>query len=322
MIVVTGGFGFIGSNLVRKLYSLGYKDICVVDNLNLYEKFHNLSDIPIERYYNRNEFLKLLKSREVILSEKDVIVHLGACSATTEKDLEYLMSNNFNYSKALFQAAQEVNCKFIYASSASVYGLGLKGFSEQVLGDPINGYAYTKFLFDNVVENFLATDCNMKVFGLRFFNVYGPREEHKKSMRSVIRVFWEQAHSTSYIKLFGRHGGYDAGEQQRDFVHVDDCVEQMIYLIENEAKSGIYNCGTGVARSFNSVAEIFKDWFKVKMRRSVQVQYVEFPDSLKGGYQSYTQADTAKCKENSVYIPKVNIEDGIIAYLDWLDTQN
>jgi ADP-L-glycero-D-manno-heptose 6-epimerase len=278
----------------------------------------NLSSVPISGYHNRTDFIKALDSGAIKISSEDVVIHLGACSATTERDLEFLLGNNYNYSKKLMHHAVQSGAKFIYASSASVYGTGANGFSEKSQLNPMNGYGYSKYLFDCYVEKFLKLHPESQIYGLRFFNVYGPNEEHKGTMRSVIRQFWDQAKIDQKIHLFGAYQGCAAGEQKRDFIHVDDCVDQLIFFIKNGVSPGVYNCGSGDAKSFNEVAQLFKAWFLDNMKSQIDIYYIDFPASLKGSYQSYTCADLEKCKQNSIYLPCIGLDDGLPAYMNWL----
>ena len=259
MIIVTGGAGFIGSNIVSSLNRRGESEILVVDDMSDGRKMHNLSDLNIADYLDKDDF------RERILRDEkfpniEAIFHQGACSATTEWDGRYLMRDNFEYSKLLLQWSQKIKAQFLYASSASVYGLGDNGFQEQRSCErPINMYAYSKFQFDQYVRSVKEKLCS-QVAGFRYFNVYGPREEHKDAMASTIYHFNNQAIEDGRVKLFEGHNGFKNGEQARDFVFVDDCVNVNLWFLDNPTKMGIFNVGTGVARTFNDVASCVLEW--------------------------------------------------------------
>ncbi|HID00304.1 MAG TPA: ADP-glyceromanno-heptose 6-epimerase [Piscirickettsiaceae bacterium] len=285
MIIVTGGAGFIGSNLVKALNEMGRSDILVVDNLEKGKKFINLADCDIADYLDKRDFLELIEEGED-LGEIEVIFHQGACSTTTEWDGRYMMDNNYEYSKTLLNYALEYAIPFIYASSASVYGDGSRGFSEQRDHEhPLNVYAYSKFQFDQYVRQLLP-EANSQVVGLRYFNVYGPREQHKGSMASVPFHLYNQLKRGENPKLFGAYDGYGPGEQKRDFIYVADVVDVNLWLWQHPQVRGLYNCGTGQAQSFRELAQAVIDWFG-----RGEIEYIPFPEHLKGAYQSFTQAD-------------------------------
>lgn len=312
MIIVTGGAGFIGSNLVKGLNEQGRKDIIVVDNLTDGTKFTNIADCEIADYRDKTEFLTQLKAGQ-LTSAIDAIFHLGACSATTEWDGRYMMENNYEYSKQVFHFCIENRVPMIYASSAAVYGGNLE-FKEILANEqPLNVYGYSKFLFDQYVRRHQA-DIRSQVVGLRYFNVYGPRESHKGSMASVAFHLNNQIQDGGVVKLFEGSDGYGNGEQRRDFVYVGDTVKVKLWLLANSDKSGIFNLGTGRAQPFNDVANAVLSW-----HGKGELQYIPFPDHLKGRYQSYTQADIEALRNAGYTEPFKTVEQGVQAYLDWFN---
>lgn len=312
MIVITGGSGFIGSNLVAGLNRQGYDDILVVDDLLDGTKFVNLADQRIADYMDKDLFLKKIhkgKFKEKVTA----LIHLGACSSTTEWDGEFVMRNNYEYSKSMLHYCQQNKIQFIYASSASVYGSGDTFVEDLKYENPINMYAYSKFLFDQYVRK-RFDQFESQVVGLRYFNVYGPREQHKGSMSSVAFHFNNQINSDNECRLFEGIDGYDNGGQLRDFVYVGDAVDVKLWLLENPSVSGIFNLGTGKAQSFNDVAQAVIDWYG-----KGSIQYVPFPDHLKGRYQSYTQADISLLRSKGYSAPFKSVQQGVKEYLDILN---
>ena len=254
MILVTGGAGFIGSNIVHALSQRGEATF-VVDNLKRPEKFHNVVDAEVVDYMGKEEFIERLERGE-FAGKFSAVFHEGACSDTMEMDGEYMMRNNFRYSVSLFHFCQKEKIPFIYASSAAVYGAE-EGFTEERSGErPLNVYGYSKFLFDQYVRNYWKTngDRGAQVVGLRYFNVYGPREFHKGNMASVPLHQYRQFLADGQVKLFGEYDGYAAGTQTRDFVYIDDVVSVNLFFLDNPDKSGIFNLGTGKAQPFNDIA--------------------------------------------------------------------
>ena len=310
MIVVTGGAGFIGSNIIKKLNQQGRSDIIVVDDLTNGHKIHNLTDLDIIDYVDKDTFYEKIDKTTI---EITAIIHQGACSSTTEWDGKYIMNNNYRYSVKLLNYCQEKKIPFIYASSASVYGLGKNGFSvDRKCELPINAYAYSKFQFDQYVRQTLPF-AQSPIIGLRYFNVYGPREQHKGNMCSTIYHWYNQLKEDNTIKLFGYYDGYQGGEQKRDFIHVDDVADINLWFLENN-HSGIFNVGTGVAETFNDVAQQIFKWNDSKGYKT----YVDFPEHLKGCYQSYTQADISGLREIGYTKPIMSIHEGIPKYLNYL----
>ena len=316
MFIVTGGAGFIGSNIVHALNKRGIKDIIVVDDLTDGYKFRNIVDADIVDYRDKEEFLTELHAGKYDPKKIKAILHQGACSSTTEWDGRYMMQNNYEYSKLLLHYCLRRGTPLIYASSGSVYGIKQK-FTEVPENEaPVNVYGYSKYLFDMYVRRLLQ-DAKSQVTGLRYFNVYGPREQHKKSMASVVYHFNEQLLSAGCIKLFRGSGGFADGEQRRDFVHVDDVVAVNLWFLQHRDKSGIYNVGTGKSRSFNDVAHLVMQW-----HGKGQIQYIGFPPELMDSYQSYTEADiTALC--HAGYPQKfTTLETGVNQYLGWLNRKH
>ena len=313
MIILTGGAGFIGSNILKKLNENGNKDILVVDNFDNYAKYKNLINLSFLDFIDKNKFINDLESNKYD-NQITAILHQGACSSTTELDLNYLIKNNYEYSKKLLKFSIENKIPFIYASSASIYGNYTKFFNEDKSNEnPINPYAFSKYLFDNYVRSNVDFKVN-KVVGLRYFNVYGPNEEHKKSMASTIYHFNKQLKETNTIRLFGSYDGYENGTQKRDFIYVDDCVDTILWFLNNNY-SGIYNLGTGAARSFNEVANLIIKWHNLNGK----IEYVDFPENLKGSYQSYTRADMNNLFKIGFKHNFLTLEEGVNLYLNKLN---
>lgn len=313
MIIVTGGAGFIGSNIVKQLNVRGEKDILVVDDLTDGTKFVNLADLCITDYMDKDEFLSQI--REDTDFGAKAVFHEGACSATTEWDGRFMMKNNYTYSKDLLHYCLNRKIPFLYASSASVYGLGPE-FTEAIEYErPLNVYGYSKFQFDQHVRHVLPK-ARSQVAGFRYFNVYGPREQHKGSMASVAFHLNNQLVESGCCRLFEGTDGYGNGEQCRDFVYVDDCVEVNLWFLDHPGVSGIFNLGTGRAQSFNDVARAVIDW-----HGSGELDYIPFPDHLKGRYQSYTKANMENLRAAGCNIKFKSVEEGVKAYLDQLNQQ-
>ena len=313
MIIVTGGAGFIGSNLIKSLNERGISNILLVDNLANGRKMHNIADLNIADYMDKAEFLANI-TQPKFFGKVQAVFHQGACSATTEWDGQYVMKNNYDYSKQLLQACISYHAPFIYASSASVYGNGEHGFSvDRACEHPINMYAYSKFQFDQYVRSILPETRN-QIVGLRYFNVYGQREQHKGSMSSTAYHFNQQVIADNEVRLFAGCDGYADGEQQRDFIHVDDVVAVNCWLLDNPNQRGIFNVGTGRAEPFNAMAKAVLDWHK-----KGTIRYIPFPDHLKGAYQSFTQADISGLRTVGYEREFLTVEQGVKRYLDWLN---
>ena len=325
-IVVTGAAGFVGANLVRGLNARGESGIIAVDNLTRADKFRNLADCEIADYLDKEEFLVRLAAGDF---DDDVaaILHQGACSDTLETDGRYMMRNNYRYSVNLLDHCQNNDIPFLYASSASVYGAG-KAFSEKREHEaPLNVYGYSKFLFDQYVRRMLP-ERMAPVVGFRYFNVYGPREQHKGRMASVAFHFFHQYRSAGHVQLFDGSGGYSAGEQRRDFVFVDDVVAVNLDFLDRPERSGIYNVGSGRAQTFNEVAVATINACRagegqppltlVELVRAGAIEYVEFPAQLVGKYQSFTQADLSALRAAGYRAPMTPVERGVATYVERL----
>jgi ADP-L-glycero-D-manno-heptose 6-epimerase len=309
MHIVTGGAGFIGSNLVRDLIQRGHDDVVVVDELSDGHKFVNIADLAIADYIDKDDFLSRLQDPGFGSGIK-AIFHQGACSETTEWDGHYMMQNNYSYSQVLLHHCLENSVPFIYASSAAVYG-DSTAFAEHVDHEkPLNVYGYSKLQFDRYVRRVAASPAS-QVVGLRYFNVYGPREQHKGSMASVAFHFNNQVREHGEARLFEGSGGYDDGEQLRDFVYVDDVCAVNLWFLDNPQSSGVFNTGSGRAQSFNDVANAVIKW-----HGSGKIKYIEFPEHLKGAYQSYTQADLEQLRASGCDVEFRGVEDGVKGYLD------
>ena len=315
MIVVTGGAGFIGSNLVRMLNEKGRGDILVVDNLQNADKCRNLSGLDIMDFMDKRTFSEGLSQGNFNYEDIDVIFHQGACSDTMEYNGRYMMENNYEYSKQLLHFALERKVPFIYASSASTYGSGEHGFKEQPQCEQaLNVYAYSKLLFDRYVSKQLSF-MRSQVVGLRYFNVFGPQENHKGKMASMVYQMYRQMQNSGKIKLYAGHGDIADGEQKRDFVYVKDLVKINLFFFEQAKNtSGIFNGGTGEANSFNRLANAVKAHFG-----KGEIEYVPFPEVLVGKYQNYTQADTAKLLAVGYKGGFTALEEAVGEYCRFLD---
>ena len=312
MIIVTGGAGFIGSNLVKALNDKGIADVLVVDDLTDGIKFRNLVDCQVIDYLDKDDFLQMVKQERSFTENIEAIFHQGACSSTTEWDGRYMMENNYAYSKALLHYCLKLKIPFIYASSAAVYGIG-ENFKETKENEaPVNVYGYSKYLFDEYVRRFVSEPESL-VVGLRYFNVYGPREQHKGSMASVAWHLNQQIQETGKVKLFEGSGGYADGDQRRDFIHVDDVVKVNLWMLEN-GTCGIVNVGTGTSRPFNDVAKAIVSW-----HGKGEINYIEFPEHLNGSYQSYTEADIHSLRKMGYEDDFLSVEEGVKQYLDDLN---
>lgn len=307
MIVVTGGAGFIGSNIVKGLNKRGIDDVLVVDDLRDGSKFRNLADCVFADYMDKDEFRKALK-RSGFGDDISAVLHQGACSVTTEWDGRYMLENNYTYSKTLLHHCMSRGLPFIYASSAAVYGAG-PAFTEDPSNEhPLNVYGYSKALFDRYVRR---QSANSQAVGLRYFNVYGPREQHKGSMASVALHFSRQLAEEGEAHLFEGSGGYADGEQRRDFIYVDDVVKVNLWFLEHRGVSGIFNLGTGRSQTFNDVAKAV-----IARMGQGKIRYVPFPDRLKDRYQSFTQADVTHLRAAGFAEEFLTVEEGVKAYFD------
>lgn len=313
MIIVTGGAGFIGSNIVKALNKRGYKNILVIDNLTDGHKFKNLADCDILDYYDKQTFLDKMLKREYFATSLEAIFHQGACSSTTEWNGHYMMQNNYEYSKVVFHYCLARQVPFIYASSASVYGGGNLFKEERRYEVPLNVYGYSKFLFDQYVRQRLSV-ATSQIVGLRYFNVYGPREQHKGSMASVAYHLNQQLLAGDEVKLFEGCDGYGKGEQRRDFVYVGDVADVNLWFLDHSKNSGIFNVGTGHCQTFNDVARAVITWHK-----RGKIRYIPFPEHLRGKYQSFTEADISALRDIGYEKRFRTVEEGVKEYLDWLN---
>ena len=313
MIIVTGGAGFVGSNLVLALNRLGHSDVVVVDDLKDGTKVVNMTEAEIADYRDKDAFLHQLQSGAT-LGPIEAVFHNGACSDTTEWDGQYMMSVNYEYSKALLEYCIARSIPFIYASSASVYGGGKVFKEERKYEAPLNLYGYSKFLFDQFVRRRMTVGLKSQVVGFRYFNVYGPREQHKGKMASTAFHFNNQLKATGKCKLFEGSDGYGDGEQRRDFIHVDDVCALNLWFWQHPKVSGIFNLGTGKSQTFNDVAKAV-----IQHHGKGKVEYIPFPENLVGRYQSFTEADISQVRAAGCDHQFMTVEQGVARYLEWLN---
>lgn len=307
MIIVTGGAGFIGSNIVKALNDLGYRDILVVDNLKDGTKFVNLADLDITDYMDKEDFIASIVAGDD-LGDIDAVFHEGACSSTTEWDGKYMMDNNYQYSKDVLHYCLDRSIPFLYASSAATYGGRNDNFIEaRQYEQPLNVYGYSKFLFDQYVREILP-QAESQICGFRYFNVYGPREGHKGSMASVAFHLNKQINQGENPKLFSGSENF-----KRDFIYVGDVAAVNLWFWQNGV-SGIFNCGTGRAESFQAVADA-----TLAFHKKGSVEYIEFPEKLKGRYQAYTQADLSNLRAAGYDKPFKTVAEGVAEYMAWLN---
>jgi ADP-L-glycero-D-manno-heptose 6-epimerase len=311
-VIVTGGAGFIGSAMVWRLNQAGIDNILIVDNLAKSEKWRNLLGLRYTDYLHKDVFLAQLLAGELDF-QPDALVHLGACSVTTENDGDYLMENNFRYTKILAEWATARGVRFLYASSGQTYGDGMLGFDDDDALvpqlRPITRYGYSKHLFD---LHALRTRLIEEIVGIKFFNVFGPNEYHKDDMRSVVHKAFHQVQSEGVIKLFKSYNPlYTDGGQTRDFVYVKDCVEVLLWFLQHPETNGIYNIGTGEARPWNALAEaVF-----TALGREVHIEYTEMPARLQGNYQYHTQATIEKLRKAGCDVPFRPLEAAVTDYI-------
>ena len=329
-IVVTGAAGFIGSNLIQGLNARGINDIIAVDDLTKGDKFKNLADLQIADYIDADDFYELFA--EGAFGHVEAVFHEGACSDTMELDGKYMMDNNYTLSCELFHACQDQRTRLLYASSAATYG-GSSTFSEAPeFEKPLNVYGYSKLLFDQRLRRELGSGFQhaiTQVAGFRYFNVYGPREQHKGRMASVAYHQFNQFISDGKVKLFGEYGGYVAGGQMRDFVFIDDVVAVNLWFFDHPDQSGIFNLGTGKAQPFNDVAiSVVNAMRKNRNEAALNIEeavrgglidYIEFPPALVGKYQSYTQADLSALRAAGCNHDFADVQAGVSVYMHWLN---
>ena len=314
MIIVTGGAGFIGSNIVKGLNERGREDILIVDNLTNMVKFKNIQGLKALDYMDKQNFIEAIKNGKFDDANIEVIFHEGACSDTMEYNGKYMMENNFEYTKTLMHFALKKKIQLIYASSASTYGSGKHGFSEKpACEEALNVYAFSKLFFDNYVRRYFD-NAESQIVGLRYFNVYGPQENHKGKMASMIFQMFNQWKAEGKVKLFEGIDGYGNGEQVRDFIYVKDVVKVNFFFWDHPELKGIYNCGTGHAHTFNTLAKGVLKYFG-----SGELEYVPFPEVLRGKYQSFTEADSSKLLAAGYDGGFTDIEEAIAEYCALLD---
>ncbi len=324
MYIVTGGAGFIGANLVQALNQRGITDILVVDHLTRADKFLNLTDLEIADYLEAERFLNLLENDQ--MKGVEAVFHEGACSDTMATDGRYVMENNYQFSKTLLHWCQRHNVPFLYASSASVYGMTGTFVEERQAESPLNVYGFSKFQFDQYLRRMWPA-LRAPVHGFRYFNVYGPREFHKNRMASVALHFYRQYRLDQHVHLFAGTDGYADGEQRRDFIHIDDVVAVNLHFLDHP-RSGIYNVGTGQAQSFNEVAVAVINGLERHAKRPAQdlstlqkaqiIRYIHMPEALNGKYQSFTQANIHKLRHAGYGRPFLTVEEGVKRYIHWL----
>ena len=330
-IVVTGAAGFIGANLVKALNLRGERQIIAVDNLENAAKFANLVDCEIAEYCDKSEFVARLAEGDFD-DDIELVLHQGACSDTMQTDGRYMMQNNYRYSVTLVDYCQQNDIPFLYASSASVYGAGTTFREGREYESPLNVYGYSKFLFDQYVRG-LMPERTSQIAGFRYFNVYGPREAHKRGHGSSVAFnAYEQYRRDGSVKLFAGSGGYAAGEQRRDFVSVDDVVKVNLAFVDQPQRSGIFNLGSGHASTFNSVAMSVVNTCRAAdgkpaqpladMLRDGAIAYVPFPLALEGKYQNFTEADISHLRAAGYTAPMQGVDEGVRRYVEWLISQD
>lgn len=335
-IVVTGAAGFIGSNIVKGLNARGLTDIIAVDDLTQGDKFRNLADLQIADYVDADDFYDAFAGGAY--GQVEAIFHEGACSDTMEMNGKYMMQNNFATSVQLYQACQKRGARLLYASSAATYG-GSDTFREEPAFErPLNVYGYSKLLFDQRMRRECGNEFQrafsgktMQVVGFRYFNVYGPREQHKGRMASVAFHQFNQFKAEGKVKLFGEYGGYGPGAQLRDFVFVDDVVAVNLWFFDHPGVSGIFNLGTGRAQPFNDIAvTVVNTLRQIDGQASLSlpelaavklIDYIDFPDALRGKYQCYTQADLGALRATGCNHTFDDVQTGVAKYVQWLALQ-
>jgi ADP-L-glycero-D-manno-heptose 6-epimerase len=325
-IVVTGAAGFIGANLVKALNRRGVREIVAVDNLAHADKFANLVDCEIDEFVDKDEFAARLADGDFD-DDISAVVHEGACSDTMETDGRYVMRNNYRYSVGLLDWCQSNDVPFLYASSAAVYGGSANFREERSFEAPLNVYGYSKFLFDQYVRRLLR-ERTAQIAGFRYFNVYGPREQHKGRGSSVAWHFCSQYRAEGHVSLFEGSGGYGNGEQRRDFVAVDDVVSVNLDFLDHPERSGIFNLGSGRAATFNDVATATVNACRAAAGEAPRstaelveagvIRYVPMPSALAGKYQSYTEADLSRLRAAGYAAPMQSIEEGVPRYIERL----
>lgn len=311
-IIVTGAVGFIGRNAVAELNARGHQELILVDKLGTDEKWHNLVGLRYEDVISPQALLERLDKGQ--FSDAEGIVHLGACSATTERDADYLLENNYRYTRRLCEFSLKHGVRFVYASSAATYGDGSQGYNDEDTATPglrpLNMYGYSKHMFDLWG---LKTGILSQIAGLKYFNVYGPYEDHKGDMKSVIAKSYKQILEQGKVQLFKSYNPqYADGEQMRDFIYVKDAVAVTLWLLENRSVGGLFNCGTGKARTWKDlVTAVF-----TAMDKPVKIDYIEMPEALRGKYQYFTESSMKKLRGAGYSTPFYSLEDGVKDYVD------
>ena len=324
--LLTGGAGFIGSNVLASLNARGVANVIVVDNLERADKFKNLVGLDFEDYLDKRDFLERLDGG-AFDGAIEAVIHQGACSDTMETNGRYVMDNNYRYSLALADFCEDEEIPFLYASSAAVYGGGTVFREDPQLEAPLNVYGYSKYLFDQVVRRRLPR-ASAPMFGLRYFNVYGPNEGHKGRMASVAWHFYHQYRAKGRVQLFEGSGGYAGGEQRRDFVSVEDVAKINLFFLEERAPSGIYNVGTGRAQTFNEMAAATinavrrlkgeEELALAELQSRSLIEYIAFPEALSGKYQHFTQADITALRGAGYTTPFLDVTNGVRRYIEVL----
>jgi ADP-L-glycero-D-manno-heptose 6-epimerase len=326
-IIVTGAAGFIGSNIVRGLNARGITDVIAVDNLKRAEKFHNLIDLQISEYIDKTAFYEAFASGRY--GHVDAVFHEGACSDTMQHDGRYMLDNNYAASKTLLDTCMARGTRLFYASSAATYG-GSSSFIEQPRFErPLNVYGYSKLLFDQVVRRALPSGRS-QIAGFRYFNVYGPGEQHKGRMASVAYHHFNQYRANGKVQLFGSYGGYGPGQQMRDFVFIDDLVAVNLWFFDHSHQSGVFNLGCGRAQPFNDVAQTVINAMRashgldaLRLEQMVAdrlIEYIEFPQALSGKYQCFTEANLDNLRATGCDHAFADVAKGVHAYVEWLLT--
>lgn len=324
-IIVTGAAGFIGSNLVQALNQRGDTEIIAVDDLTDGDKFRNLADCEIADYLDKDDFLDRFARGQ--FGRVRAVLHQGACSSTVVGDGRFMMDNNYRFSRDLLDAAQSLQVPLLYASSAAVYGAGRDFREQRECERPLNVYGYSKFLFDQRARRQMSA-ARSQIVGLRYFNVYGPHEQHKGAMASVALHCFNQYQAHGKVSLFGSYGDYPSGGHLRDFVSVEDVVKVNLFFLDRPLLSGIFNVGSGRAQPFNDVAlavinrlRELHDQPPLSLEMALLegiLEYSEFPEHLRGKYQCYTCADLQRLRDVGYQQPTMTVEQGVARYCDWL----
>ena len=327
-VVVTGAAGMIGANLVHGLNAIGIDDVIAADDLNDGAKFKNLLGASISDYFDRRDFYARFAAGE--FGKVDCVFHEGACSDTMEQDGRLMLDLNYRASKTLLDACQAQGVRLLYASSAATYGGSASFREEPEFERPLNVYGWSKLLFDQVVRRALP-GAKTQIAGFRYFNVYGPREQHKERMASVAFHHFNEWRATGRVKLFSEYGGYAAGEQRRDFVAVSDVVAVNLWFLEHPEASGIFNLGSGRAQPFNDVAAAVVNACRAaegaaglpleSLVQSGFIEYIDFPAALVGKYQCFTEADLTRLRAAGCDHAFADVASGVARYVTWLRQQ-